>query len=381
MAQRHALGSPSPTEITLELVEAAYAAAADPEQWAAFGDLFQRRLASSIAVYAHPVEQPWLNRTLLSTGLDPAFARLNAEELHARNVLILNAARHTAPVLLAEDVVDRETLEGSEFFNEYMRPQGLHHAVNLTLTTGAQHRVCLAAMRHQRFGGYGDQDRRVLEAVLPHLRRAFDMAERLDLMHVQGKAGFSAFERLASAVMLVDDEARLVFANRSAERLLARGLGLIERNGRLRAPRAEPDARLRAAIAGATGGRPTSVALAFMPGDGRPALSATILPSDPRRSIFAAMRPLALVMVHDPAASTGVSEEAVRARFDATPAEARLAVALCAGENLSAYAASARVSVTTAKTHLNGLFAKLEVNRQADLMRLILSDPALRMLS
>jgi DNA-binding CsgD family transcriptional regulator len=379
MARRHVLGSPNTAEITLELVGAAYAAAADPTQWAAFGALFQHRLASSIAMYTHPVAQPGRNRTLLSTGLDPAYTRLNAEELHSRNVLILNAARHTAPVLLAEDVVDRETLEGSEFFNEYMRPQGLHHAVNLTLTTGGLHRVCLAALREARFEPY-ERDRRVLDGLLPHLRRAFEVSERLDLLHVQARAGFSAFDRLSAAVMLVDEEARLVYANRAAECLLATGRCLMARGSRLRATGTEPDARLRAAITGATRPRPTGAALAFPRGNGMPALSAIVLPSEPGRSIFAAHRPLAFVLIHDPAASTVVSEEAVRARFDATPAEARLAIALCAGDSLSAFAASAGVSVTTAKTHLNGLFAKSGINRQADLVRLILSDPALRML-
>ena len=48
---------------------------------------------------------------------------------------------------------------------------------------------------------------------------------------------------------------------------------------------------------------------------------------------------------------------------------------------MATYAVSAGVSVTTAKTHLNGLFAKLGTNRQADLVRTIVTDPALRALS
>ena len=138
---------------------------------------------------------------------------------------------------------------------------------------------------------------------------------------------------------------------------------------------------MKAAVERATRPRPVANSLAIPRGEGRTPLSVSVVPSDPRRSIFAAIRPLAIILVHDPAEQQAISEEGLRARFDATPAEARLAVALCAGESLATYAVSAGVSVTTAKTHLNGLFAKLGTNRQADLVRTIVTDPALRALS
>ena len=381
LAPRKPLGAPSAAEITLELIEAAYAAAGDPELWPVFGEMCERRLSSAVAVYAHPTEEPWRNRTLLHRGLDPKYAALYREELHPRNVLILNAARHTAPVLLAEDVVERDALESSEFFNEYMRPQELHHAVNLNLVTGGRHRVSLALMRGQRFGSYDGVESQVLNRLVPHLRQAFDMAERLDLLHAQSRSSLAVCERLAAAVLTVDDRGKLAFSNRAAQRLLARGGTLTERGGRLLAVRPEADARLKAAVERATRPRPVANSLAIPRGEGRTPLSVSVVPSDPRRSIFAAIRPLAIILVHDPAEQQAISEEGLRARFDATPAEARLAVALCAGESLATYAVSAGVSVTTAKTHLNGLFAKLGTNRQADLVRTIVTDPALRALS
>jgi DNA-binding CsgD family transcriptional regulator len=368
-------------EMALELIEAAYAAAGDPELWSVFGEVCERRLSSSVAVYAHPTDEPWRNRTLLHRGLDAKYAALNREELHSRNVLILNAARHTAPVLLAEEVVDREVLEGSEFFNEYMRPQRLHHAVNLNLVTGGRHRVSLALMRDGRFGSYDGLESQLLNRLVPHLRQAFDMAERLDLLHAQSRTSFAVFERLSAAVMTVDDRGKLVFSNRAALRLMARGGALADRGGRLMAARPEADGRLKAAVERATRARPAATSLSLPRGGGLTPLSVSVVPSDPRRSIFAAMRPLAIILVHDPAEQQAISEEGLRARFDATPTEARLAVALCAGESLASYAGTAGVSITTAKTHLNGLFAKLGTNRQADLVRTIVTDPALRALS
>lgn len=378
MTRRRPPGAPSPAEITLDLVGAAYAAAADPELWPEFARAFERNLSSAVAVYTHPTDAPHENRTLLASGIDPHYAKLYREELHPRNVLILNAARHKAPILLAEDVVDRDDFERSEFFNEYLVPQGLHHAVNLNLVVEGRRRVSLAGMRADRFGAYDEAEREILTRLLPHLKRALQTAERLDLLNAQSKSSFAAFERLAAAVAMVDEDGRVLFANRAAKALFAVGDAFRESGGRLRAVDLTADLRLRAAVSAATALRPVGAAFPIARRNGRTALSVTVTPADPRRSIFAPIRALAMILVHDPAASAGVSEEALRARYDATPTEARLAVALCAGESLAGYAASAEVSVTTVKTHLAGLFAKTGTNRQADLVRLLASDPTLR---
>jgi DNA-binding CsgD family transcriptional regulator len=58
------------------------------------------------------------------------------------------------------------------------------------------------------------------------------------------------------------------------------------------------------------------------------------------------------------------------AAFDLTPAETRVLAHLLAGRTLAETAAALQVSPSTAKTHLDGIFAKTGVGRQADLPRL-----------
>jgi hypothetical protein len=55
-----------------------------------------------------------------------------------------------------------------------------------------------------------------------------------------------------------------------------------------------------------------------------------------------------------------------------------LLTALVSGERLSAYASEARISLSTAKTHLRSLFDKTGERRQADLIRRALASPMLR---
>ena len=58
------------------------------------------------------------------------------------------------------------------------------------------------------------------------------------------------------------------------------------------------------------------------------------------------------------------------AAFGLTPAETRLLESLITGRTLKETAAALGIAMTTAKTHLDTVFQKTGVNRQAELMRL-----------
>ena len=60
----------------------------------------------------------------------------------------------------------------------------------------------------------------------------------------------------------------------------------------------------------------------------------------------------------------------VATAYDLTPAEKRVLTCLLRGSTLAETAATLEVAASTAKTHLNKIFSKTGVTRQADLMRL-----------
>lgn len=64
--------------------------------------------------------------------------------------------------------------------------------------------------------------------------------------------------------------------------------------------------------------------------------------------------------------------------FGLSPAEARLARAICHGETLEEYAKTQNVKLPTVKTQLRAVFAKTQTNRQVALVTLISSIPPLR---
>jgi DNA-binding CsgD family transcriptional regulator len=64
--------------------------------------------------------------------------------------------------------------------------------------------------------------------------------------------------------------------------------------------------------------------------------------------------------------------------YGLTAAEARLTAALVNGERLEDYAVRQRISINTVRTQSKQIFAKTGLSRQADLIREVLANPALK---
>jgi DNA-binding CsgD family transcriptional regulator len=73
------------------------------------------------------------------------------------------------------------------------------------------------------------------------------------------------------------------------------------------------------------------------------------------------------------------SDRHVAQRYGLAPSEARLLLTLIEGRRISDYATEAGITLNTAKEYLKKLFDKTGTSRQADLVRLILADPVLRL--
>jgi DNA-binding CsgD family transcriptional regulator len=86
-------------------------------------------------------------------------------------------------------------------------------------------------------------------------------------------------------------------------------------------------------------------------------------------------RPAALIVLTDPDARPTSRESVLRALYELTPAECRMAGLLAAGFTIANAANSMNVSTLTARTQLKAIFRKTGTNRQAELVRLVLGLP------
>ncbi len=87
-------------------------------------------------------------------------------------------------------------------------------------------------------------------------------------------------------------------------------------------------------------------------------------------------RPAAVVFVSDPEQRQETPAALLQQLYGLTPAEARLAEAMAGGGPLKAAAERFGVTLGTVRIQLKAVFAKTGTRSQADLVRLLLSGPA-----
>ena len=85
--------------------------------------------------------------------------------------------------------------------------------------------------------------------------------------------------------------------------------------------------------------------------------------------------PLAVIFITDPDKPQEAPAELLQRLFGLTPAEAKLLERLVEGESLKNSAILLDISHNTARSQLRSIFEKTGTNRQAALIRLVMSTP------
>jgi DNA-binding NarL/FixJ family response regulator len=185
------------------------------------------------------------------------------------------------------------------------------------------------------------------------------------------KATF-AFDRFLVGVTVVDETGTVKLMNKEAERILAEDDGLSVVLGKLRGSVPKLNNKLQEGISRAfqeefldemvsfprlSGGRPYLVLIPgqrFSPDEQPDAIVLLLIDTDQR---------------------TKVSGDTLVRLYNLTPSETRVALMLIDGKRLEQISEELDVAQTTVVFHLKNLFRKTETNRQADLIRVLLSVP------
>jgi DNA-binding CsgD family transcriptional regulator/PAS domain-containing protein len=356
-----------------DLIGSIYDCALDPSRWdrtlASLKDAFGSRnviLSLDDVRHGHPL-------LMKSAGVETQVLA-EAHAIHAdeiRDILLrcLGRPPNTAPV--ASRFLPPGYMETSPYF-QAARTHGVVDIMQFLLVHDAAHVSSVGI-------GQGDiiTDREIElgKLLVPHLRRSVTISKVLDVRTIEGVRMAQALDALRCAVVLVNEHGVILHANRAAESLLHGGSPVRSAKGMLQASTPSAAQELRAALALAAGDEAgigkTGLAIRLTaPDSDLPVMFAHVLPmtgSDFRTRL----QPSAVAAVFIGAA-VDAQEGAgmVAAAFGLTPAETRVLASLLAGLPLAEAATALGITRDTAKNHLNRIFQKTGVTRQADLMRL-----------
>jgi DNA-binding CsgD family transcriptional regulator/PAS domain-containing protein len=290
---------------------------------------------------------------------------------------MLRGALAPSPSLDEPHVMSRDlspaSIEKSPYFQEWQNPAGMVDFMMLFLIHEPMYLSTLGVGWNEHQGLITEREIELGRLLLPHLRRAVTISKVLDIRTIVGERMSEALDALRCGVVLTNKHGTILHANRAAEHMLDRGGPIQSAQDVLQATVPSAASELRAALAltvrNEAGIGKTRLAIRLTELD-VPPIFAHVLPltgSDFRTRL----QPAAVAAVFigaPPDAQEGA--DAVAAAFGLTPAETRILASLFAGHTLTETAATLGITRPTAKTHLEHIFLKTRVTRQAELMRL-----------
>ena len=308
-----------------------------------------------------------------SVRMAPEADVIYAQYYYKINVFLQRIAKLRAGTLIPVwNLLPRDIYQRSEFYNDFARPNDMCHPIGVVLVNDPDARVVFTCGSGKGAGEFEPEHLDRLHRIGPHLVRAANISLRLSRAEIARNATAEALDRVAQGVLIVAADGEVLFANQTAEALLAEADGIRTDKSALRARTLADTARFRRLIAAAAERSDAAGGVMTLP---RPAprrpLSVLVAPLTIESTWLMMKRPAAIVFVADPDSTPPIAKEQLRNLYRLTPAEADVAIAIARGAGLQAAADELAISLTTARTHLQHVFEKTETRRQAELVRLI----------
>jgi DNA-binding CsgD family transcriptional regulator len=219
---------------------------------------------------------------------------------------------------------------------------------------------------------FSTRDERLALELMPHLRQAVQLAGTMLDARTEVRELHEAMDRFRLGLLICDVDGTLCWLNEAAEQLLARRDALWLNGERQLTTRSGKETMaLRQTIAKAARDAPESDDphfLVVLRGNSRETLQVRCQGlGHADREIGTQGR--VLLMLRNPNSDSSLPPALLRRLFGLSPAESRLAAALCIGSTLNEYAAQAGVTVGTARYQLKQVMAKTQVSKQSQLVQ------------
>lgn len=270
------------------------------------------------------------------------------------------------------DLYTDEERKTSATYNEMLPRAHVQHGLNVRLDGPNGSRIVWRISDPVASDGWSSRQIESIRRLLPHIRQCVAVQRSLAGAGALGRSLDSLLAATGCGIVQLDWRGRILEANDHARELLGRGDALWDEGGFLFARSPDDDADLQGLLARALprfGARGAAGSTTVRRSAGLPPLRLHVSPVGGREPGFGAW-PVAALVVVDP----GIDPRVVAANLGLTPAEGRVAVLLAEGKTVRDVASETGRGVSTIRTHVRHILTKHGINRQVDLVRLVLSS-------
>jgi PAS domain-containing protein/DNA-binding CsgD family transcriptional regulator len=374
---------PEGTELTSPsaLIDLIYEAAVDPTRWKDFVRALSRSCGGAAAAISLRIPIAGAPIHAARVGLLDKYAPLFPRHLQLGlpwGSLLLPI--YTRGFAFGSAVLANEEVSETDYYREYMEPQGLAAEGPLAHTFAQADGSPVAAVVLYRRIETRPVDRDDLErcnVLVPHLKRAYRIHCEMHGERERRRALAEVVDRFPMGVLLLDAQQHCVMVSRSAERIFERCDGLRLDRGRpvaeLRHEHEELKRGLAAtAEASATGIPGPTRSVSITRPSGARDFSLLITPllgvsgDSPERDAVSA------VFINDPEAGE-LRTEVLQELYGFTTSEARVVAQLVITTSVEDAARACGIQTNTARGYLKIAYQKTGTHSQRDLLRLILT--------
>ncbi len=259
---------------------------------------------------------------------------------------LLQKRRRATPVY---EIMPQKDLEKTEFFNDFLMKDGLHHGLNLYAYDGDLNIGDLRIWRAKNRPDFGKREVALLDFILPYFRNALRNARVIAA--AQGIAGFwqRLLENTNIALFLFDEEGNPVYQNGSA-RLIEQSL-----------PNADYASFYDHIHSMARGTHfPTEWGPYFL----------SVFPASQN-----GVQPLTAVMAYRVSSAPAViNKDFLAKRYQLSPRETEICLLVCKGLVDREIASVLGIAFSTVRTHLKHIFLKTDATNRSELISVLLEE-------
>ncbi|MBC7282516.1 hypothetical protein [Hoeflea sp.] len=263
----------------------------------------------------------------------------------------------------------------SRVYREVLCAAGVEYLCGVNFGENREHLSGMFLIRDTTQAPFTADDCAQLQLLVPHIRRVLNLHGFVGRLEQSDRISRDTLDALGAAVMVLDANGQIDFANESANALLSLESEIHQSGGQLFCE--TRDGESLQAILGQVRASGSMRPFEVLRDQGDPML-VFVAPIETAHGRFDP-KPLsqdgALVVLRSPDLQESPAAQAhvLELLWKLTPSQARLACLLSRGETLRSAAAEMGITEASARQYLKTVFQKLNVSRQSDMLRKVLS--------
>ena len=283
------------------------------------------------------------------------------------------------PVHISDLFTEKE-LKNSLVYNDFLNRLYAQNSINFRLDGPIGSSIVWIVHDSVEGDAWSTAQLNSIRRLLPHIRQYMRVRQALGSAGALGESLTQMLDTTGAGIIQLDRHGRIVEMNDLARDLLRTGDGLFDARGFLFARAPQDNAKLQGVLnralppfgAQGVGGSTVVRRASALP------LAVHVNPVDRQETDYSAWPVAALMLVVDPASRHRINPAMARAVLGLTKMESQVAVLLAEGRSVAQVAAAFGRKESTIRSHVKQMYSKLGLSRQVDLVRLVLSLPALR---